>query len=95
MSLTILIGRRFNAIADEVIPIVNDPDVVSQHQESSIANSWYMTDEEVTQAKKNLSWFAALFERTCTIVPLHTPVYLDIHVSDSTLKGGAWVALPA
>ena len=86
MSLTILIGRRYNAIADEVIPIANDLDVVSQHQESSIANSWYMTDEEVTQAKKNLPWFAALFERTCTVVPLHTPAYLNIHVSEYILQ---------
>lgn len=86
MALTILIGRRYNTSTDEVIQIANDINVVSQHQESSIANSWYMTDDEVSQAKKNLPWFSALFEHTCTVVPLSIPLYLNIHLNEYILQ---------
>ena len=62
MSLTILIGRRYNLNTGETVPVLNTPSVVSQSNDSTYGNFWDMSPEELADAKSKLAWFAAMLE---------------------------------
>ncbi len=81
MHLTIMIGRSYSQTPTSLVPFLNSPEVVSQHEDNTFGNVWEMSDEDVEAAKNQLPWFAAMCECPTGLIPVSLELLEEIMIS--------------